>query len=187
MIFIDMDGVLASYTGSFTQTEFEEGFFYNKKPILINIKAIFELFAGYPLAILSASPHEMGIKEKNGWLDIYCPIEERHFVKYPGECKAEFLIKYAEKQSLKREDILLIDDDLSILKKVQGAGFNVWHPSTILVAYEKQFPDITLSEKEYEELARDEDRYIQLLKRRLERPKQNRKIISSNFDKYTAD
>ena len=179
MIFIDMDGVLASYTGSFTQTEFEEGFFYNKKPILINIKAIFELFAGYPLAILSASPHEMGIKEKNAWLDIYCPIEERHFVKYPDECKAEFLIKYAEKHSLKKEDILLIDDDLSILKKVQGAGFQVWHPSTLLIAYYNVKQDITLTKDEYDELIRGHDRYCQLMERLVQQPrrvKEKRKI-----------
>jgi hypothetical protein len=178
-IFIDMDGLVASYMGDMNNPDFSEGFFYNKKPIYHNIKAIYTIFGDCPMAILSASPHETGIKEKNIWLNEHFPIKERHFIKYPDGCKAQFLIDYAEKHNIPRNEILLIDDDLSILRKVQGAGFQVWHPSTLLIAYYNVKQDITLTKDEYDELIRGHDRYCQLMERLVQQPrkvKEKRKI-----------
>ena len=139
---IDMDGVLCEYyhkKGSMNTTNFDiEGFFYERKPLNIVINAIKALFKDRHLFILSASPTEMAIKEKNAWLDEYFPIEERYFINFPDGCKAQFLIDYAEKHNIPRNEILLIDDNHEILRKVEKAGFKVMHISRLITLYERE-------------------------------------------------
>lgn len=121
IIYVDMDGVIASFD---LGKPFD---FENKRPVYTNIntlKKISEL-KNVELCILSICRTNNQIKEKNNWLDKYAPFfdkNNRNILSketYPDfsskELKANFL-----KKLNKDKQIILIDDDNSILKYISN-------------------------------------------------------------------
>ncbi len=118
-IFVDMDGVIADYNVG-------KPFDYDKKrPLKNNIKNLEEVskMDNVEMFILSGSRMNVGISEKNVWLDEFAPFfkkenrnilprEKYNFEKSTSELKCEFL------KSLKRDGsaIVVIDDDCKVLK-----------------------------------------------------------------------
>jgi len=136
-VFIDIDGTLSSLcdiNDKINMTEFPTGTFLTRLPVLPVIKAIVEAFpkGQYKHAILSACPHDQSIKEKNIWLDNYFPIEEKYFIKWKKENKADFIKNYCEVHNIDLQDIILIDDDHQILSECEALGVQVLHISRLL-------------------------------------------------------
>jgi hypothetical protein len=143
-LFIDMDGVIADYVNINTNKAIINdynvpGIFLQKEPCQTMIKSIINLFPKekYCYHILSASPTEMGIEEKNQWLDKYFNIEDRYFVKYPDESKAKFISEWCYLGNVNIEDCYLIDDTQRHLKEFELVGGNPIHPIHILVLNER--------------------------------------------------
>ncbi len=118
-LFVDMDGVIASY-------DFGKKYDFDKKrPLLHHIDVLEKIshLEQVELYILSISPKEEQIEEKQRWLDQYAPFfkhENRIILakpQYPGlsskEIKAEFL-----KQFQAPDKVVLIDDDNAVLKYI---------------------------------------------------------------------
>ena len=111
-LFIDMDGVLAVYHHDILTVMHNEGFFYNRPPIMHMLEVVKGLIRenDYNVYILSSvidSPY--CVPEKKAWLDKYLPeiaIENRVFVPY-GTVKAEFV---KDKVLLENKVNVLIDD-----------------------------------------------------------------------------
>lgn len=141
-VFIDMDGTIADYWDKYGKVggklEFYDGFFLDKEPIREVIASIRNNFKNDILYILSASPHEKGVEEKQQWLDKYfneIPRERRFFIQYPQADKCEVL-RYIinERNNLNHEHVVLIDDHHDILKKCeQELLIQVYHPVHIIV------------------------------------------------------
>ena len=126
-IFIDMDGTLARFHDEVQYLErmFEEGFFLNLKPFENAASAANALAhpqnSDFEVYILSAAvdgepPYCQ--KEKNAWIDKYCPNidrEHRIFTKV-GHPKAEYI-----PGGISSTDILW-DDYNKNLEEWQGAG-----------------------------------------------------------------
>ena len=122
IIYIDMDGVIASYDFG-RPLEFDK-----KRPLITNIKTLEEIskIPGVKLHILSICKKDFQIKEKNDWLDKYAPFfeKENRFVlsketiidTSSPEMKRDFL-----KDFVCEEQIVLVDDDNQVLKAV-GRG-----------------------------------------------------------------
>ncbi len=118
-IYIDMDGVVADYDVGKPDN------FEKKRPLYTSIDKLKEIsfMDNVSLYILSITRKNIGIEEKNIWLDKYMPFIDKNnrFIlskeevrKSSSELKVDFL------KNIKREDevIILIDDDPLILKSV---------------------------------------------------------------------
>lgn len=119
ILFVDMDGVLASYDVGKPLD------FLNKRPLKENIekiKSVGEL-PNIELYILSICRKNFQIDEKNSWLDLHAPFfkQENRIViskeKYPNinsaELKANYLLNFKT-----NKQIVLLDDDNAVLHKV---------------------------------------------------------------------
>lgn len=135
IIFVDMDGVIASYDVGKPLD------FLNKRPLMENIRKI-EKVGNLPnveLHILSICKKDFQIEEKNKWLDKYAPFfkkEHRMIIskeKLNGVTSPELKANYLN--SLKTsQQIVLLDDDNSVLKKVMDSveGVIVFQDSELI-------------------------------------------------------
>lgn len=119
VIFVDMDGVIASYDVGKPLD------FLNKRPLMENIRKIEKVgeLPNVELHILSICKKDFQIEEKNIWLDKYAPFfkkEHRMIIskeKVNGVTSPELKANYLN--SLKtNKQIVILDDDNSVLKKV---------------------------------------------------------------------
>ncbi len=119
MLFVDMDGVLASFDVG------NPSDFLNKRPLKQNIENIRKVseIENVEVYILSMCRHPNQIEEKNIWLDKNAPFfkkENRNIIARENEgwkpskdIKSEFLQKIkTDKQ------VVLLDDDNMVLKEV---------------------------------------------------------------------
>lgn len=135
ILFVDMDGVIASYDVGRPLD------FLNKRPLFQNIKKLEEIskLPNVELHILSICRKDFQIDEKNIWLDKYASFflkENRQIISKEtntgfssSELKANFL------NSLNtNKQVALIDDDNSILKKVLATvnGIIVYQDSELI-------------------------------------------------------
>ena len=75
IIYCDMDGVVADFNAepnAVARFREEKNFFYNLKPIMVNVKAVEILASNYKVCILSASPNARADKDKIKWLKNIC-------------------------------------------------------------------------------------------------------------------
>ncbi len=125
-IYIDMDGVVADYDVG------KPGDFDKKRPLYTSINKLKEIsfMDNVSLFILSITRKNIGIYEKNIWLDKYMPFIDKNnrFIlskeevsKSSSELKVELLKKIERKD----EVIILIDDDPLILKSVMDNVNNI--------------------------------------------------------------
>lgn len=127
-MFVDMDGVIADYDVG-KPSEYDK-----KRPLLSNIEILREVSKcnNIEMYILSVTRMTEGREEKNRWLDQYVEFvkpenriiisREEHNFTTSRVLKSKFIKK------LKRDDsvIILIDDDPSILGKIQKANEDVY-------------------------------------------------------------
>lgn len=126
IIYVDMDGVIASY-------DFGKPLdFKNKRPLTTNIKTLNKLskLENIELHILSVCRFNSQVIEKNNWLDIYAPFFEKdkrtiiakennpHYSS--GELKLNYL------KSLNNKDkTIFIDDDNEVLQTIHNELKNI--------------------------------------------------------------
>jgi hypothetical protein len=118
-LFVDMDGVIASYDFG-NPKDFDK-----KRPLKTNIKTLEEIskLNGITINILSICKKDSQIKEKNDWLDIHAPFfekDKRYILSKETitntsspNMKLNFLRDY---QSNNQK--VLLDDDNQVLKIV---------------------------------------------------------------------
>lgn len=126
MMFVDMDGVIASYDAGKPLD------FLNKRPLTENINKIQESgrIPNVELHILSICPKNHQIEHKNIWLDKYAPFipkENRIIISkesYPGITSVELKANYLNNIKTNKQ-IVLLDDDNVVLKKVMNTVNNI--------------------------------------------------------------
>lgn len=119
ILFVDMDGVIASY-------DFGKPLnFINKRPLSTNIKTLSKLtkLDNVELHILSVCVFDKQINEKNHWLDKYAPFFEKNKrTIIPKESNPHYSAKELKLNYLKslnfKEQIVFIDDDNDVLKTI---------------------------------------------------------------------
>ena len=112
-LFVDMDGVIADFVVG------EPGNYDIKRPLFDSIKKLEEIskMPNVELFIFSATRKNIGINEKNFWLDKYAPFfksenriilsrEANDFIE-SSKLKEDYLKNYQRDDSI----IMLIDDD----------------------------------------------------------------------------
>ncbi len=126
IIYVDMDGVIASY-------DFGRPLdFVNKRPLSTNIKTLSRLceLKNVQLRILSVCRFDSEIKDKNEWLDKYAPFFEKDKrviiskESNPHYSAKELKLNYLKSLEIK-EQIVLIDDDNEVLKTIHSELGNV--------------------------------------------------------------
>ena len=124
-LFIDMDGVIADYEFGNAEN------FDKKRPLFDSIKKLEEIskMNNIELYILSITRKDIGIKEKNIWLDKYVNFikkENRIILSKEGKDKSSAQLKSEYLNNIKTEDtIIVIDDDPSILKEINRTNKNI--------------------------------------------------------------
>ena len=120
-MFVDMDGVIASY-------EIDKPYNFDKKRPLFNNIKIFEEISKIPginLYILSICREDKQIKEKNDWLDKYAPFfkkENRNILSKEtivNMSSANIKLKFLKEFECEQQKIL-VDDDNMVLKTIKN-------------------------------------------------------------------
>ena len=126
ILFVDMDGVIASYDVGRPLD------FLNKRPLTENIEKLKKIskLNNVELRILSICRKDFQIDEKNGWLDKYASFfykENRIIIskenikdKTSAQIKAEFLNEFETNKKM-----ILLDDDNLVLKTVMEKAKDV--------------------------------------------------------------
>ncbi len=126
ILFVDMDGVIASYDVGMPYD------FKNKRPLKNNINIFREIakLDRVSLHILSVCRENYQIEEKNEWLDINAPFFEKEnrvilskedsIYKISSELKLNYLKNYKTDKK-----IVFIDDDNSVLSVVNKELKNI--------------------------------------------------------------
>ena len=125
-MFVDMDGVIVDYeVGNISRYDL-------KRPLLSSLEKLKKISnkSDIELFILSISKTDLGVEEKNIWLDKYAPffkIENRIIISKENvtgtsskKLKSDYL------KTVEGDIIILIDDDPSILKEVMINNKNVY-------------------------------------------------------------
>lgn len=125
-IFVDMDGVIVDYeVGNLSRYDL-------KRPLYTSLKKLEEIskLSNIELYILSISKTNLGVKEKNIWLDKYAPFfkkENRIIIsKENGDGSSSKELKSNYLKTIDGEVNILIDDDPSILKEVKNNNKNIY-------------------------------------------------------------
>lgn len=125
-LFVDMDGVIASYDVG-KPLKFDE-----KRPLLNNINILkdISLLDGIELHILSICRMDTQIDEKNNWLDIHASFfkkENRNILSKEtiknlssSEIKSWFLNNYKS-----NKQVVVLDDDNLVLKTIMKNNKNI--------------------------------------------------------------
>lgn len=120
-MFVDMDGVIASY-------EINKPYEFDKKrPLFNNIKIFEEVskISGVNLYILSVCREDNQIKDKNDWLDKYAPFfkrENRNILSKEtiiNETSANMKLNFL-RDFVCDDQIVLVDDDNLVLKTIKN-------------------------------------------------------------------
>lgn len=139
-VFIDMDGTIADLNfDTHVKDEYEPGFFLYKEPSATMIMAIRKIFKNYHKIILSASPSTECSIEKIQWLNKWFPEIESNdmiFIEYPKENKIDKLLTICRFKNLDPKDVILIDDNLDILREGNSRGIKCIHPIRVLIMEE---------------------------------------------------
>ncbi len=118
-IYVDMDGVIASYNFG------EPLNFKTKRPLMTNINTLEKIskLENVNLYILSICRKDFQIEEKNEWLNKYAQFfekDKRNIISketYPNtsskDLKANFLLNLEKKNK-----VIMIDDDNSVLERI---------------------------------------------------------------------
>jgi len=127
-IFVDMDGVIADYIVG-------EARDYDKKRPLLTTIAQLEEFShreNVELYILSISRSDIGVDEKNVWLDKYAPFfkkENRIIIsRESNNMEKSYKLKCDFIKSVEREKdctIVVIDDDCDIVHKLKDENCDI--------------------------------------------------------------
>lgn len=121
-LFVDMDGVIADYVVG------EAKNYDKKRPLRTVIEQLKEIsnYDNIELYILSISRMDIGVKEKNVWLDINAPFfkkENRIIIsRESNNMEKSYKLKCDYIRSLPREQdcaIVVIDDDCDIVHKLK--------------------------------------------------------------------
>lgn len=126
IIYVDMDGVIASYDFG-KPLDFE-----NKRPLSTNIKTLSKLcnLKNVELHILSVCRFDSQVKEKNEWLNKFAPFfEEDKRTIISKESNPHYSSKELKLNYLKSlendEQIIFIDDDNDVLRTVRNGLKNI--------------------------------------------------------------
>ena len=97
VIYCDMDGVVADFNAevnAVTRFNTDKGFFYNLKPIEVNVRAVKELVRYNEVCILTASPNKRADRDKIKWLKKYMPFikKENIIICRNGQRKVDFMV-----------------------------------------------------------------------------------------------
>ena len=135
MLFVDMDGVIASYDAG------KKLDFSKKRPLRENINKLEKIgeIPNVELHILSICKKDFQIEEKNTWLDKYAPFfkrENRVIIskeKFQGIESSNLKVNYLNSIKTNKQ-IVLLDDDNLILKHVmkEAEGVIVFQDSELI-------------------------------------------------------
>ena len=130
-LFVDMDGVIADYDVAKKDVYFLN--YADKRPLYTSIKKLEEVSEQNNITfyILSISRSDLGVQQKNDWLDKYAPFfkkENRVIISKESnkgfsskELKAGYL------KNMQRDDslIMVIDDDPEIIKEIRNENEDI--------------------------------------------------------------
>ena len=138
-ILLDMDGTIASYTSNIRydindNADFVNGeAFLHLRPVKYVIDFVKKYYDMNNVYICSAVANNIVWDEKNKWLDKYFPEIPKQNRLFVGnkDWKWVFVKQFAEHQGWKQNEVTLVDDLHSTIKKCKANGINCIHPSNI--------------------------------------------------------
>lgn len=142
-IFWDLDGTLAPYRfnnhisdpngtkNGMSEQEIEDGIFLKRKPSK-HMQQVLKTCMSKKNIIIGHFFNQKEVDDKEKWLNIHYPnINDRIWVPMK-ESKTKFILKYCKKNNISLNDIIFVDDMISLLKDAEYNKIESWHISSFL-------------------------------------------------------
>lgn len=145
-VFLDMDGTICSYSIPCRDIDGNIDFvngelFKYLDPVKNVLETVKQICLVDNIFILTACPNSIAWEEKQGWLEEHAPFIKKENIFFVGnkDYKHVFLKHLMLKLKLNKNDVTMIDDNYSIIEKMQSIGVNAIHPSDINSLLNKDF------------------------------------------------
>lgn len=144
----DLDGVLAPYRfnghimhadigRNCTDEEVEAGAFRDRLPCKHVQNITGSIDAREQICITMYIPEEEAM-DKTAWLGEHYPKIGRIILNCMEETRAVILDKYCRDNDIRKEDVIVIDDDIRNLTELEACGYDAWHISSLMDFYESK-------------------------------------------------
>lgn len=143
IIFWDVDGTLAPYrynghisdpegsNNGQSAKEIEDGIFLYRKPSRFMQTVLKECKAKEHI-IMGHFSCEKEVEDKHKWLDLHYPYIRKRVFLSEDQSKADGILNYCRENKILVQDVLFVDDILTILRDAEKKGINAWHISSFL-------------------------------------------------------
>lgn len=144
----DLDGTIAPYRfnghimhadihRNATEEEVEAGVFYNRIPCK-HIQNVMSSIDSKMQVCITQYLLEEEASDKTKWIGEHCPRIDKIILNCMEDKRAIVLEKFCRDNSINKEDVIIIDDDLGHLTETEAAGFESWHVSSLMDFYENK-------------------------------------------------
>lgn len=142
-IFWDIDGVLAPYringhvedpegkNKGASVEEINEGCFLVRQPSKF-MQNVVATCGSKQNIILGHCTIQKEKDDKQIWLDRHYPSITERILIFEHEPKYKALIEYCDLHNISLDDVIFVDDTLSILREAERHGINAWHISSFM-------------------------------------------------------
>lgn len=143
IIFWDVDGTLAPYrynghvgdpngTNNGQSAEEIAGGIFLQRPPSKFMQAVLKECQAKEHIIMGHFSCEKEVEDKHKWLDMHYPFIKKRLFLSEDRPKADGILEYCRDNGISLDEVLFVDDILTILRDAERKGIESWHISSFM-------------------------------------------------------